>query len=85
MVCLPGTGLLTSWISLIIWATELDTSLSSLICQPASMNKIDLRKPSSVGVYRNRYINQASFVVHLFILFFKRRWVGGWMGGDGFN
>ena len=39
MVCLPGTGLLTSWISLIIWATELDTSLSSLICQPASMNK----------------------------------------------
>ena len=39
MVCLPGMGLLTSWISLIIWATELDTSLSSLICQLASMNK----------------------------------------------
>ena len=27
------------WISLVIWATELDTSLSSSICQPASINK----------------------------------------------
>ena len=28
-----------SGISLVIWATELDTSLSSSICQPASINK----------------------------------------------
>ena len=27
------------WISLVMWATELDTGLSSSICQPASMNK----------------------------------------------
>ena len=27
------------WISLVFWATELDTSLSSSICQPASINK----------------------------------------------
>ena len=28
-----------SWISLDIWATELDTSLSSSTCQPSSINK----------------------------------------------
>ena len=27
------------WISLVFWATELNTSLSSSICQPASINK----------------------------------------------
>ena len=36
-----STGLdkqIGSGISLVIWATELDTSLSSSICQPASIN-----------------------------------------------
>ena len=28
-----------SWISLVFWATELDTTLLSSICQPASINK----------------------------------------------
>ena len=90
-----------SWISLVFWATELDTTLSSSICQPASINKsssgnrarygfievdisdqfsylgnraryefveldmstgldkqIELRKPSSIRVYRSRYIDR---------------------------
>ena len=29
----------SNWISLVFWATELDTTLSSSICQPASINK----------------------------------------------
>ena len=33
------TTLLLFWISLVFWATELDTSLPSSICQPASINK----------------------------------------------
>ena len=38
-------------------------------------------------IFKNLYkfISWASFVLHLFILFFKRKWVDGWIGGDGFN
>ena len=40
-------------ISLVIWATELDTSLSSSICQPASINKSSSGNRARYGFIEN--------------------------------
>ena len=45
--------------------------------------KKNIKKKRFKNLYS--FIFRASFVLHLLILFFKRRWVGGWMRGDGFN
>ena len=54
------------WISLVIWATELDTSLSSSICQPASICRyrargLSLFRGDKVKMHRARWLIELGF------------------------